>query len=243
MTTGVSADPIAVVMCAPRNAASPNVHASAFSAAFVATAGAASSHMKYTLPTTQARLTRFFMGRATDLDGTKPDSLPKATIEPVKVSDPINVPAQIATLCPRSDAAAGCAANDAMLVTAAARPTSEWNAATSWGRSVMATRAAMIRPTAPPPASTAAQSRSAMADIVGTIGAIVAATPSATPDEPSALPRRAVSWLDKPQIAPMQRHALVSPTMACMPAVAAPLTVNHAYTAIAPSVGRLYIHS
>mmetsp|Transcript_3340 Transcript_3340/g.11582 ORF Transcript_3340/g.11582 Transcript_3340/m.11582 type:complete len:273 (-) Transcript_3340:1736-2554(-) len=224
MTTGVSADPMASVMSAPSTAAIPPVAASAVRPVASGAPAAMNGTAAATEAAKSARLTRFFPGSATDLDDTKPWSLPNATMEPVNVTAPMKVPAQMASLWPMS-AAAGCAAKLATEVTAAARPTREWKAATSWGRSVMATLAATPRPATAPTASTPAMSRTAFAVIPGAMGASVAATPSATPAAPSALPVRAVSWEERPQMAPMQHSALARPTIMCMPAVAAPAAV------------------
>eukprot|EP00955_Chlamydomonas_euryale_P068715 360203-Chlamydomonas_euryale.AAC.3 len=76
-----------------------------------------------------------------------------------------------------------------MAVAAAARPTSEWNAATICGSSVMLIRVASARPARPP-----APRHAKIWTYVGTStssDASAAATPSPTPTRPSALPVRA----------------------------------------------------
>ena len=60
----------------------------------------------------------------------------KATTDPVKVTAPMNTPKHVAPRC-AAPTAPGCDMYAAMDVSVAARPTSEWNAATSCGRSVM----------------------------------------------------------------------------------------------------------
>ena len=87
---------------------------------------------------------------------TRPCSLAKATTEPVKVMAPITVPRPIsirlwvwilpATAMPKAsgDRKAAAATNTA------ARPTSEWKAATSCGRAVILMRMATTEPMAPP---------------------------------------------------------------------------------------------
>ena len=87
---------------------------------------------------------------------TRPCSLAKATIEPVKVMAPITVPSPISIrLCililpgrPRPKASGET--NAAAATNTAARPTSEWKAATSCGRAVIWMRMATTAPIAPP---------------------------------------------------------------------------------------------
>ena len=87
---------------------------------------------------------------------TRPCSLAKATIEPVKVMAPITVPSPISIrLCililpgrPRPKASGETKA--AAATNTAARPTSEWKAATSCGRAVIWMRMATTAPIAPP---------------------------------------------------------------------------------------------
>jgi hypothetical protein len=87
---------------------------------------------------------------------TRPCSLAKATTEPVKVMAPIAVPSPISIrLCililpgvpmPKASGETKAAA----ATNTAARPTSEWKAATSCGRAVIWMRNATKAPIAPP---------------------------------------------------------------------------------------------
>mmetsp|Transcript_8825 Transcript_8825/g.27384 ORF Transcript_8825/g.27384 Transcript_8825/m.27384 type:complete len:221 (-) Transcript_8825:679-1341(-) len=122
MTTGVSAEPMAQVMWAPRKSERPMVAPRARTPPSTVVAGMKANNA-VTQPPSASRLIRFLAGRATLLLDTSPCSLPKAATLPVKVTAPMSVPAQMANLWPAS--AAGCAANEATLVSAAARPTSE----------------------------------------------------------------------------------------------------------------------
>ena len=106
------------------------------------------------VPRPMRALIAFLPGRFRGADFMMPCSLPKATMEPVSVTPPMAVPAKAATLCSRSGL--GSPMYDATLAAIAAPPTSEWNAATSCGRSVMAMRAAMPAPVRPPAPNSAA---------------------------------------------------------------------------------------
>ena len=83
----------------------------------------------------------------------RPDSLPNAITEPENVIAPMNVPMKSSSLLPvgigtcRPNAAGSWIAEIA--ISTAARPTSEWNAATSSGICVICTRRAMTAPIDP----------------------------------------------------------------------------------------------
>lgn len=71
------------------------------------------------------------MGR----EDMRPASLRNATMEPVNVTPPIRIPRYPVTRC-NVEMSPICAMTLPKLVITAARPTTEWRAATVWGRSV-----------------------------------------------------------------------------------------------------------
>ena len=87
---------------------------------------------------------------------TRPCSLAKATIEPVKVMAPMTVPSPISIrlwvlMLPGAPMPKASGETKAAAATnTAARPTSEWNAATSCGSAVIWMRSATTVPIAPP---------------------------------------------------------------------------------------------
>ena len=96
----------------------------------------------------------------------------------------------------------GCDMYAAIDVIVAANPTKEWKAATSWGKSVMAHLAAIIKPIEPPAPKATAAWVSKPPDAVASRGPAVAAKPSKTPAPPNALPVRAVACDDSMEMAP-----------------------------------------
>ena len=107
-------------------------------------------------------------------------------------------------------------------VNVAARPTREWKAATSCGRSVIAHLAAIARPTTPPTPSAPAACMSMSADAVASLGPAVAARPRRTPADPSAFPVLAVCCDASIEIAPMQHSADASAMDSCNATAATP---------------------
>jgi len=214
----LSAPPIAVVMCVPSSMDSPAVAPSAARQVATGVAGASSGSRQATQARKRPRLTASLAGSEKALDDSWPFSFMNATMLPVNVMPPMSVPAQMA-----GTAVPGCNAKETMPVMAAARPTSEWKAATSCGRSVMAVRTATKKPAAPPTASTdSICTPSAAERPPETSAPSVEAMPSETPMTPSALPARAVSCDARPPIAPMQHSAEASPAAACSAGGAAP---------------------
>mmetsp|Transcript_23588 Transcript_23588/g.58468 ORF Transcript_23588/g.58468 Transcript_23588/m.58468 type:complete len:392 (-) Transcript_23588:343-1518(-) len=223
ITTGVSAPPMARVACVPRNAPSTATPARAVTASPDAPAAAARKKAApvATDPATAAPFTTPLNGSDTSLEGTRPFSLAKATTEPVKVTAPMKTPNQVAPRC-AAPVQLGCVAYATTEVRVAASPTSEWNAATSWGRSVMAHLAAMARPRMPPAPSAPAACASTPAGAVASRGPAVAASPRTTPAAPSAFPVRADLCEDSMEMAPTQHSADASATVWCVAAAAAP---------------------
>ena len=86
-------------------------------------------------------------------------------------------------------------------------PTSEWNAATSWGMAVMAMRRAMDRPTTAPAAMAASTQPMPNWKIAGFH--MVVSTAISMPIMPKMLPRLLVSGLDRPRRAMMNRTAAI----------------------------------
>jgi hypothetical protein len=99
---------------------------------------------------------------------------------------------------------AGLADAAAAATKTAARPTSEWKAATSCGMAVMAMRRAMTVPTPPPRASPIRIIRVALM-LAGGMAKSVVAMAIAMPTMPSMLPRRDVAGCDRPFSARMKR--------------------------------------
>ena len=142
---------------------------------------------------------------------TRPCSLAKATTEPVKVMAPMIVPSPISIrLCvlmwpgepmPKAsgDTKAAAATNTA------ARPTSEWNAATSCGRAVIWMRMATTVPIAPP------TKRPPTISHGETTPGVAMVTPIATtmPMTPYRLPWRDVTGDESPRSAMMKQIAAI----------------------------------
>mmetsp|Transcript_20826 Transcript_20826/g.67443 ORF Transcript_20826/g.67443 Transcript_20826/m.67443 type:complete len:237 (+) Transcript_20826:905-1615(+) len=229
MMTGTSAEPIAVVMCTPSTHAMAVVTESAVRVVLSATPGASIIERQYPQTVNMARLHQFLSGSAKGFEAMRPWSLPNATMEPVKVTAPMRVPAQMAMMWVGSEE--GWSTALATEVPAAAAPTSEWNAATNCGRSVMASDLAMPMPTVAPMASVPAICVQLEASVAGAMAPRVAATPSVTPITPSVLPRLAVFCEESPAIAPMQHKPEASPTIAWSAGVAMPMTIAPAYAA------------
>ena len=107
-------------------------------------------------PPNSARLMRWRSGRMIGLPDILPDSFKKAMTEPVKVMAPMATPSDISMrlakwTAPGSPMPNALGAYSAAAATnTAARPTSEWKAATSSGMAVMAMRRAVTAPTRPP---------------------------------------------------------------------------------------------
>ena len=86
----------------------------------------------------------------------RPDSFKKAMIEPVKVTAPMATPSDISTRLAvwigarRADAEGFRRIKAAAATSTAARPTSEWKAATSSGIAVIGMRRAITAPMPPP---------------------------------------------------------------------------------------------
>ena len=153
-----------------------------------------------------ARLTKCWPGNTTGAPLMRPDSLPNAITDPEKVIAPMNVPRKSSSLLPVGITAGN--PNETGLLTAAtaistaARPTSEWNAATSSGICVICTRFAMTAPIAPP---TAMPTRIIPTFLVFEYtSASVTTTAIAMPMMPNRLPRRAVDGWDSPFSAKMK---------------------------------------
>ena len=129
--------------------------------------------------------------------------------EPVKVMAPIATPRLISIRAWlwMSDTVPMPKLSGAYMAAAAtmtaARPTSEWNAATSCGIEVMAMRRAVIAPTPPPMArpSTISPKR----PTPGVASASVVAMAMPMPIMPNVLPRRLVVGCDRPRSARMNR--------------------------------------
>mmetsp|Transcript_29170 Transcript_29170/g.74840 ORF Transcript_29170/g.74840 Transcript_29170/m.74840 type:complete len:239 (-) Transcript_29170:484-1200(-) len=126
----------------------------------------------------------------------------------------------------------------ATLVALAAKPTSEWKAATSCGSSVTSTILAMPKPVAPPTPTTPSICRNASGGTspLEAMTPSVAARPRVTPVMPSLLPSPAVDWLDRPPMAPRQARPEVRYAISVIAAkeVALPL-VAAAAAAYVPS--------
>ena len=145
MTTGMSAPPIEAVMCQPRPPERPAMPKSA--AAPVAGPGlATNSPMQPSIAAPAAMFIWSRPGSASAFESRLPLSLPKATSEPVAVTPPIIVASATEvrrTPLSSSGECALCSKKSAMPVKTAARPTSEWKAATVCGSEVGSTRCAM----------------------------------------------------------------------------------------------------
>mmetsp|Transcript_46358 Transcript_46358/g.121650 ORF Transcript_46358/g.121650 Transcript_46358/m.121650 type:complete len:244 (+) Transcript_46358:1040-1771(+) len=146
MTTGMSAPPIDAVMCqpsAPDRPVIPSRH-------IVPTAivgFAMKRAMQPSVPTPMPMFSWSRMERASGAEDMLPLSLPKATIEPVAVTPPMTVAREMAVVRrPSSDSGwcAACSRKSPTPVKTAARPTSEWKAATVCGSDVGSTRLAIM---------------------------------------------------------------------------------------------------
>ena len=142
---------------------------------------------------------------------TRPCSLAKATIEPVKVMAPMMVPSPISIrlwvlIWPGAPMPKASGETKAAAATnTAARPTSEWKAATSWGSAVIWMRSATTVPTAPPITRPPTISQGE------TTPGVVTVTPIATsmPTMPNTLPWREVSGELRPRSAMMKQMAAI----------------------------------
>ena len=94
-------------------------------------------------------------GSARGLEDILPASLKKATTDPVNVTPPMRTPRYAVTRC-RVSACWTSERTLAILVKTAARPTTEWSAATICGSSIAVMRRPMTVPMPPPIAATAA---------------------------------------------------------------------------------------
>jgi hypothetical protein len=202
----MSAPPTAAVSVYPLMKLS-KVFKPKYPAATAGTAGAAAKN-----PPRAARfipskepLIRCRPGSMRGLDDTFPASLRKATIEPVNVtppfpyqyqhrgytghetkSIPIRTPRYAVTRCSVVRWSPAVPITLPMLVSTAARPTTECNAATICGSSVAVMRRPMIAPTVPPIAATPANCASTSGG--KPTAAREARMPEPTPRIPSALP-------------------------------------------------------
>mmetsp|Transcript_14532 Transcript_14532/g.57970 ORF Transcript_14532/g.57970 Transcript_14532/m.57970 type:complete len:379 (-) Transcript_14532:782-1918(-) len=228
MTTGMSAPPIEAVMWRPR---APERPAAAPNAANPVV-GEGCAMNRPIAPIDAMPMPMFMTSRPGSASGAEPRfplSLPNATTEPVAVMPPIHV-ARYSDVAVTVSITAGAVppaastrcAYSPIAVPAAARPTSEWKAATVCGSSVGDTRVAMAYPAAPP-----TPSRPAIWTAVPGSGLrwpSVAAMPSVTPACPRMLPMRAVVCDESPAMPPM--HA--SPESSATGAVRSPRPVSPA---------------
>ncbi len=140
-----------------------------------------------------------------------PCSLAKAISEPEKVMAPITRPSDISIndwvwIAPGTPIPNEAGAFSAEAATnTAARPTSEWKAATNCGKAVIWMRRATTTPTAPPIRIATAISRKPEPAMPRCNN--VATTAMAMPAMPNWLPVRAVTGLDSPRRASTNRTA------------------------------------
>ena len=142
-------------------------------------------------------------------------SLPQATIEPVKVTAPMNTPITTSAWWMPSRSAGNpappCASTSRypfQPTRTAARPTKLWNSAISSGMPVIGTRPARIRPITAP-ISPAAISNPVPSGSIPSVSAMtrVVSRAIAMPAIPNPLPARAVSCRDSPARARMNSSA------------------------------------
>src|SRR5215469_16395627 len=166
------------------------------------------------------RLSRFLPGSISGLDLIRADSFPNATIDPVKVTAPMNTPMTTsAWWMPRVAVAASARAAAPPGVSStrrkpfqptstAARPTNECSSAISSGIPVIATTRARYSPIAAPTAvAPMSSARPAPWMWRCTARAMVAARATTMPAIPELLPARAVSCRDRPARARMNNRA------------------------------------
>ena len=140
-----------------------------------------------------------------------PCSFANAMSEPEKVMAPMASPSDISTsdcvwMCPGVPMPNAAGAFSAAAATnTAARPTSEWNAATSCGSAVIWIRRATYVP-APPPITIASRIRMNPVPLMPRCSS-VATTAMPMPTMPNRLPCRAVTGLESPRSARMKRTA------------------------------------
>ena len=166
------------------------------------------------------RLSAFLPGSISGLDLIRADSLRNATIDPVKVTAPMNTPmttsawwmprVAVAASC-RACAPPGAASTRRKLfqpTSTAARPTNECNSAISSGMPVIATARARYSPIAAPTAvAPTSSARPAPWMWPCTARTMVAASATTMPAIPELLPARAVSCRDRPARARMNSSA------------------------------------
>jgi hypothetical protein len=140
----------------------------------------------------------------------RPSSFRKAMIEPVNVTAPIASPIDISMMLPgwmtpTSSMPKASGAYSAPAATrTAARPTSEWNIATSCGIAVICTVRARHAPMPPPMAMPKMMSSQEIA-LEGGRSASVVTTAIAMPSMPKRLPWRDVAGEESPRSARMKR--------------------------------------
>mmetsp|Transcript_18045 Transcript_18045/g.51207 ORF Transcript_18045/g.51207 Transcript_18045/m.51207 type:complete len:309 (+) Transcript_18045:131-1057(+) len=148
------------------------------------------------------RFKKFFPGKFSALDDRFPFSFPKAMMLPVSVTPPTKSP-NTAEMFSMLGTATGRDQKEPMEVTMAAKPTSEWNAATVCGRAMGLTLAPMTTPRVPPTASsTAAITRSSALRLTS-----VARRAPPTPSMPNLQPVFAVDIAASPPMAATQSSA------------------------------------
>mmetsp|Transcript_79775 Transcript_79775/g.247438 ORF Transcript_79775/g.247438 Transcript_79775/m.247438 type:complete len:309 (-) Transcript_79775:1519-2445(-) len=149
-----------------------------------------------TKSTRPLRFRKFFPGRFRGLDERFPFSFPKAMTLPVSVTPPTKSPSN-AAMFSMLPPATGVAQKEPMEVTMAAKPTSEWKAATVCGNAMGLTLPPMATPSVPPAAISPAETERSWALRPTSVASIVPATPS----KPSLHPVLAVDIAERPPMA------------------------------------------
>mmetsp|Transcript_18047 Transcript_18047/g.51217 ORF Transcript_18047/g.51217 Transcript_18047/m.51217 type:complete len:309 (+) Transcript_18047:131-1057(+) len=149
-----------------------------------------------------ARFRKFFPGKFRALEERFPFSFPNAMMLPVSVTPPTKSPST-AEMFSMLTAATGWDQKEPMEVTMAAKPTSEWKAATVCGRAMGLTLAPMATPTTPPTARSDTQTIKSSAWRPTS----EARTTPPTPNIPNLQPALAVDMAASPPMAATQSRA------------------------------------
>mmetsp|Transcript_8910 Transcript_8910/g.34949 ORF Transcript_8910/g.34949 Transcript_8910/m.34949 type:complete len:241 (-) Transcript_8910:500-1222(-) len=229
-------------MCPPRKPAAPVPAASMASPAAVPGSPAAKAPMAPRLSRAALPLMRSRLGRVMLAELTRPCSLAKAATLPVAVMAPIQAPRKtltrstvprplpaVCSVAVRAASATTSAAADAIAgspeaarkvpteVAAAATPTRACMAATDCGSCM----GEMVRPSTAPAAPPAPMRPPACmrAPALPAMGreTMAARVPVPRPMTASALPMRAVSWEERPAMAPMEESAPTRPRVPAAP--------------------------
>mmetsp|Transcript_107460 Transcript_107460/g.336647 ORF Transcript_107460/g.336647 Transcript_107460/m.336647 type:complete len:309 (-) Transcript_107460:1500-2426(-) len=195
MHTGMSPPPTLPTRCRPiRQARAATAKRS--STPKTPSPDARKAPMSATKSSRPPRFRKFLPGRFSGLDERFPFSFPKAMMLPVSVTPPTKSPST-AEMFSMVAPATGVAQKEPMEVTMAAKPTSEWKAATVCGSAMGLTLPPMTTPSTPPAARSTPESHRS----VESRSTSVATRAPATPSMPNLHPALAVDMAARPPMA------------------------------------------